>query len=379
MPPVTIDELRRRGIEHQRARDDDDLIAAVQVLVDQGATLDEVEEHGILHTASARRVRPRPWHGTDAAAAIAGVGVDEEFSQRLRLAMGLAAGTGLGLTPDELDATRFFAGARNVLGEEETLSMVRVIGNSSARIARATASMLRVNFATPIDNSPAPLADAVAAYTQLIDSSLPAFLDATATLVRRHLATFIGDDGPDLRVDDTRSAALERVVVGFADLVGFTAYTEQADVEQFMDTMGSFESEVHEIVVSNGGTIVKMIGDEVMFVTQYADEAVRIARQLTRVCTYVAGLQGMRVGLSRGDAINTGGDYYGTVVNTASRIAGMSFPDAIVATRAVVDALPSTVATTPLGNHELRGISEPVELVRIEPVTSWRSEDRDQG
>lgn len=374
MSRVTIEQLRPLGITHPRARDENDLVAAVQVLVDQGATLEEIREHGILHTASARRVRPRPWHGTDAAAAIAGVGVDEEFSQRLRLAMGLAAGTGLGLTPDELDATRFFAGARNLIGEEETLSMVRVIGNSTARIARATTSTLRVNFSTPIDNSPAPLADAVRAYTQLIDSSLPAFLDATTTLIRRHIAAFIGDDAPDLRVDDTRSAALERVVVGFADLVGFTAYTEQADVEQFMETMSRFESEVQEIVVSNGGTIVKMIGDEVMFVTQYADEAVRIARQLTRVCKYIAGLDGMRVGLSRGDAINTGGDYYGTVVNSASRIAGMSFPDAIVATRAVIDALPATVATTPLGNHELRGIREPVELVRIEPVTSWRVE-----
>ena len=100
----------------------------------------------------------------------------------------------------------------------------------------------------------------------------------------------------------------------------------------------------------------------------------RIARQLTRVCAYIAGLEGMWVGLSRGDAINTGGDYYGTVVNTASRIVGMSFPDAIVATRAVIDALPASVATTPLGSHELRGIREPVELVRIEPVTSWRVE-----
>lgn len=366
MSRVTIDELQARGISHPRARDDDDLVAAVQVLVDLGVTLDEVQEHGIQRLASARRVRDRPWHGSDADAALAGVGIDTEFSQRLRLAMGLAAGSGLGLTADELDATRFFAGVRNILGEEETLSMVRVIGNSSARIARATASILRVNFNTPIDSSPAPLADAVTAYVQLIDSSLPTFLDATATLIRRHLAGFVADEGGELRVDDSRSAALQRLVIGFADLVGFTAFTEQADAEEFMETIGRFESEVQEIVVANGGTVVKMIGDEVMFVTQHTDEAVRVSRQLTTVCRDIAGLKGMRVGLSRGEVINSGGDYYGTVVNIASRIAGLSFPDAIVATQSVIDALPGHVSTTSLGPHELRGIRDPVELHRID-------------
>lgn len=366
MSRVTIEELRARGISHPRARDDDDLVAAVQVLVDLDITLDEIQEHGIQRTASARRVRDRAWHGADADAALAGVGIDADFSQRLRLAMGLAAGSGLGLTADELDATRFFAGLRNILGEDETLSMVRVIGNSSARIARATSSMLRVNFSAPIENSPAPLADAVAAYAQLIDSSLPTFLDAASTLVRRHLAGFIADDASELRVDETRSAALQRLVVGFADLVGFTAFTEKADAQEFMDAIGRFESEVQEIVVANGGTVVKMIGDEVMFVTQHTDEAVRVARQLTTVCRDIAGLEGMRVGLSRGEVINSGGDYYGTIVNIASRIAGLAFPDAIVATQSVVDALPGTVSTTPLGPHELRGIRDPVELYRID-------------
>ena len=75
MSPVTFEELQRREISHARARDDDDLVAAVQYLVDLGVTLDEIEEHGIQRMASARRVRERAWHGTDADAALAGVGM----------------------------------------------------------------------------------------------------------------------------------------------------------------------------------------------------------------------------------------------------------------------------------------------------------------
>jgi len=363
---VTIEMLRARNIAHERARDEADLLSAVQFLVDGGVTLDEIEEHGIQRMASARLVRERPWYGTDAAAALLGVGIDPEFSERLRLAMGLGIGTGLGLTPSELEATRFFAGLRNIIGEEDTLSMVRVIGSASSRIARATTAVLRVNFSAPLDDSPAPLADAVHAYTELINSALPPMLDSVAALIQRHLATFIAGGGQELRVDDSRSAALQRLVVGFADLVGFTAFTEGADAASFMATMLRFEAQVQEIIVSNGGTVVKMIGDEVMFVTQHSDQALAIAHGLTQVCRDIAGISGMRVGLSRGDVINAGGDYYGTVVNIAARIVGQAFPDAIVSTQAVVDALPGTATIRPLGAYELRGISQPVELYRID-------------
>ena len=258
MQGLSAEALRARGIDHPGARNDADLVAAVQLLVDHGATLDEIAEYGIARAASARRLRVDPWYDTDADEALANVGIDRTFSEHLRLAMGLQGGTGLGLTLAELEATKFFAGIAEVIGEEDTLAMVRVIGGSSARIARATASLLRVNFATPIDRSPAPLAEAVAAYTALIDQSLPTFLDATSTLIRRHLAAFVAGDGSPLRVDETKSAAIQRLCVGFADLVGFTAYTEQADAESFMATMSRFEREVQETVVANGGTVVKI-------------------------------------------------------------------------------------------------------------------------
>ena len=366
MTELTAADLRELGIDHDRAQDDNDLLDSVAVCLGRGVTLDEIAEHGFAKALSQRMLRPRPLHGDDADAALDDVGIDEDFSRRLRLAMGLQGGTGLGLTPEELEATRLFASLRDLVGEEEMLSVVRVVGSSAARIARATTELLRVNFQPPIDTTPARLTDAVEAYAALIDASLPSFLDATGALVRRHLAAVIDDDQA-WQVDESRSATLQQHAIGFADLVGFTAFTEAADAREFMGAMVRFERDVQDAVVAHGGTVVKLIGDEVMFATPDSSSAVQVAAALVSVGRDIAGLEGMRVGLSYGQVIRSGGDFYGTVVNTAARIVGQAYPDAIVATQALVEQLPADTDAQPLGPHELRGIREPVELYRVRP------------
>ena len=366
MPEIIAEELRARGIDHDRAQDDEDLEASVAILLRRGVTLDELEEHGFAKALSQRTIRPKPMHGADADDALEDVGIDEEFSRRLRLAMGLPGGSGLGLTSDELEATRLFASLADLVGEEEMLSVVRVVGSSTARIARATTELLRVNFQPPIDTTPARLTDAVEAYAALIDASLPAFLEATGALVRRHLAAVLDDD-QEWQVDESRSATLAEHGIGFADLVGFTAFTEAADAESFMAAMVRFEREVQDAVVDNGGMVVKLIGDEVMFATPDACAAVDVAAALVEIGRDIAGLDGMRIGLAYGEVIRSGGDFYGTVVNSAARIVGQAYPDAIVATQQFVDALPAGFDTQSLGPHELRGIAQPVNLYRIRP------------
>ena len=376
MSELTAAGLRARGIDHERAQDDNDLVDSVRVLLSRGVTLDELEEFGFAKALSQRSIRPNPLHGIDADEALDHVGIDEEFSRRLRLAMGLQGGSGLGLTPEELEATRLFASLADLVGEQEMLSVVRVVGSSTARIARATTELLRVNFQPPIDTTPARLTDAVEAYAALIDASLPAFLDATAALVRRHLAAVLADEQAWM-VDASRSATLQEHTIGFADLVGFTAFTEQVDAAAFMAAMVQFEREVQDAVVDHGGTVDKLIGDEVMFATPNPVSAVRVAAALVGIGRDIPGLDGMRVGLAYGQVIRSGGDFYGTVVNTAARIVGQAYPDAIVATQRVVDALraherasdpPGQVCETqPLGPHDLRGIQQPVELYRLRP------------
>ncbi len=56
------------------------------------------------------------------------------------------------------------------------------------------------------------------------------------------------------------------VCVGFADLVGFTAQTQQLDTATLAEVVGRFEAIAYDVVAAHGGRVVKTIGDEVMFV-----------------------------------------------------------------------------------------------------------------
>jgi len=371
MAELTAADLRARGIDHVRAQNDADLVDSVQILLDRGVTLDQLQRDGFAKALSQQSIRPDPLYGTDADLALDGVGIKEEFSRRLRLAMGLAGGSGLGLTNAELEATRLFASLADIVGEDEMLSVVRVIGSSTARVARATTELLRVNFQPPIDSTASRLTDAVEAYAALVDASLPAFLDAFTALVRRHLAAVLAEDQAWV-VDASRRATLQENAIGFADLIGFTAFTERSDAAAFMTAMVRFERDVQDAVVDHGGTVVKLIGDEVMFATPDPVSAVQVASALVGIGRDIAGLEGMRVGLSYGQVIRSGGDFYGTVVNIAARIVGQAYPDGIVATQAVADGLTAAefdlgYEAQPLGPHELRGINQPVDLYRIHP------------
>src|SRR5205807_8326229 len=54
--------------------------------------------------------------------------------------------------------------------------------------------------------------------------------------------------------------------VGFADLVGFTALSQQLSTRELAASIAAFESRTAEIVAENDGRLVKLIGDEVMYV-----------------------------------------------------------------------------------------------------------------
>ena len=60
------------------------------------------------------------------------------------------------------------------------------------------------------------------------------------------------------------------MAVGFADMVGFTMLSQHLGDEELAAVVARFEALAHDTVVALGGRVVKMIGDEVMFVVPTA-------------------------------------------------------------------------------------------------------------
>lgn len=270
-------QLRAMGIGHLLEVSDTDLVATVEFLLELGIELADMSGEDLTYLAGPRIIRPDAVIGLDEAF---DAGHDAAFRQRTALALGFnVTNTGGRLTPGEVDAINFFQSLRPLLGDEDLLALLRVMGNSQARIARSVLSALRVHFETPVQEATGSIAEVARAYQALTVDMLPPLLDATTTILRRHLS--IGAGRPTIwTVDESRVATTELVTVGFVDLVGFTAFTEQADLKGFVEALSAFESRTQSIIVANGGTLVKLIGDEVMFVAPTQASGIGIARRL---------------------------------------------------------------------------------------------------
>ena len=225
------------------------------------------------------------------------------------------------------------AGLRSGLMQlDVTREMARVVGSSLARVADAemAASPLFLDAAR---GDPAA-AEALAARIEALLPSLAELLDYVwrrhlLAAARRTAAWRAGGDAP----------GTVRLTVGFADLVGYTALSQQLGEQALARLVTHFEDLAYDTVAALGGRLVKMIGDEVMFSAGDPAVAARIALALSQAYAHDEMLSDVRVGLAAGTAVAHDGDYFGPVVNRASRIVGIARPGAVVASDEVHAAL----------------------------------------
>lgn len=145
-------------------------------------------------------------------------------------------------------------------------------------------------------------------------------------IFRRQLAA-AATRRPDLDGSDAVQLA-----VGFVDLVGFTSLAAQATDDELTTLITSFQALAFDAIAESGGRAVKLIGDEVMYVADDPVEAIGVATRL-RDDAQAAGLSDMRAGIALGRVIAYGGDYYGPVVNLASRLATVASPRQVLIDR----------------------------------------------
>lgn len=136
------------------------------------------------------------------------------------------------------------------------------------------------------------------------------------------------------------------MAVGFADLVGFTALSQEIGDAEIVSLIERFETLTSNEVVGSGGRIIKMIGDEVMF-SAAESEGPEIALRLAETFTDPE-LPSIRVGLASGAVLSRSGDLFGPVVNLAARATAIAHPGTVVVPRAS-GTRSSTTSVTPCG------------------------------
>jgi len=264
----------------------------------------------------------------DVAAACDGTGLPEDELRHIWRSLGFPDPKPGELVFSDVDLGNLAAVAdlmhSGIVSPNVTYGMTRVIGSSMARIASA-------------------LIDAVSAQTERMEASeedavevlepvateaggfLPMFPAVLEQVWRRHLQ--VAARRRLLRGDADEGRGL---VVGFADLVGFTALAQQVSDAELADVVDQFERLAYDVVVAGNGRVVKMIGDEVMFLVDDPVCAAEIALGLAEASRDAAELSDVRVGLAIGPVIEREGDAFGATVNLASRATSIAYPGTVV-------------------------------------------------
>jgi adenylate cyclase len=151
----------------------------------------------------------------------------------------------------------------------------------------------------------------------------------------------------------------------FLDITGYTRLTQEhgdAAAAELATTLGQI---VQRESIRHGGRPVKWLGDGVMLHYQDPARAVVGALDLVRAVAD-GGLPPAHVGLHAGPVIFQAGDYYGSTVNLASRIADKAGPGRVFVSQSVIDhAAGAPVRFMDVGRFELKGVAEPMPLFEV--------------
>jgi class 3 adenylate cyclase len=174
--------------------------------------------------------------------------------------------------------------------------------------------------------------------------------------------------------------AIEEVTILFADLRGFTPFSERSSPEHIVTVLNEYFGRAVPLILAQGGTVVQFVGDAVMALfnapTRQPDHALRAARSALDMQESIESLAAenpswprFRVGVNTGPALvgNIGSaemrnfTAIGDTTNLAARLETSAEVGQVVIGAATYEQIRDVAEVRPLDPLDLKGKSEPVE------------------
>jgi adenylate cyclase len=333
----------------------------LQWLAARGVGLDQMvaAAHASTLTGLAGDLALRPGPRLSAREIATRYDLDLDYVMQLSLAVGLPPPSADAQVFTDEDARTLVAaqGGAAFFGQTAALRFSRVVGSSLARIAEAAVSLFQVNVEDPLKRSGETELTLAQQNVRGIES-LAMVRMLMQTVFSAQMETAIR------RFREARpraSADTATMAVGFVDLVGFTTFTRHVSTAELADVVSRFEEAAYDIAAARDGRVVKLVGDEVMFVTRDPAAACDVGLALFERFESDAAVT-PRGGIAIGELLVRGGDYYGPIVNLAARVAQIAVPHELLVTTEVADAVGAALRVEPAGKRMLKGFDEPVAL-----------------
>lgn len=215
-----------------------------------------------------------------------------------------------------------------LVNNDSILRLTRLLGASFSRIAEAQIAIVEDITPWPDAESPHAAPDPSAALVDALNETVLDLLEDSLVYVwRRHLLAALGR-----RLEAPESSG--ECAVGFADLSGFTKLSQRAPAPRLAELIDTFEETAFDVVSAHGGRVVKLIGDEVMFVADTLTGAVDIGLAIAEQLLVANDALPVHCGVAYGPTVSIGGDVFGTTVNLAARLTEIARPGTLVVTDA---------------------------------------------
>ncbi|MEP6814490.1 MAG: adenylate/guanylate cyclase domain-containing protein [Marmoricola sp.] len=294
-------------------------------------------------------------------------GFTADDTRRFWRALGFAdAGTQAAFTAADVKALSVIGAIveEGAIDEEMVLRMTRAVGHTVARLADWEVATL-VSRVDQLESGDQATGSRIGSALRLIEEIGPSFEELLIYSWRRHLAAAVARAEALGANDDALRTA--EVTVGFADLVGFSAYSNEHTQGEIGETVEVFETRCSDAVAHRRGRVIKTLGDSVLFVCEEPAQAYDVSADIVRQIGGDDALPDVRVGLATGPVVLRLGDVFGPAVNLAARMTAVARRNRVVVDKRTAELLPGEeFLTRVLPARPVRGFGD------VEPVAVRR-------
>jgi class 3 adenylate cyclase/YHS domain-containing protein len=277
------------------------------------------------------------------------------------------------LHDEDVEAIKRFKAAQDAgFPEEAMMQLVRVFHDSLGKVAEMEARLFHFHIHERLKSQGLSGRELVRATNAVGEQTTPLIEPVILYFhrkgweraVREDAALHVAEEAGLLAVPDVPGQVTR--AMAFIDLSSFTPLAEAMGDAKAAEVLERFSALVRESAARWDGRVVKQIGDAFMLVFPDARSAVACTMEAEAKTSDEPSFPAARAGIHWGQVLYREGDYVGSSVNIAARVAAEAERHQVLVTAAVRNeskGLPD-VEFVPLGKRRLKGLAS--ELVLFE-------------